>query len=140
MKKLIPWLLGIVIGIMLSCAVGFMLLVAGAFVASDAILDNGYSIVAVSWEAPSGHSTPLIYQARVTTSDGNRDGVLDVRSTVYIGSGIYEHDMGVIGTATNQADAVRRFGKIVWTDKELQITGIDGVQATLSRRSLESHR
>ena len=140
MKKLIPWLLGLVIGMILSGAIGLILLVAGAFVAPDKILDNGYSIIAVSWGSPRGQTNPLIYQARVSVSDGDGDGVLDVRSIVYIGSGMYQHDMGVIGKATSYDDAVQRFGKISWTDSELLIAGTDGIKERLSRSSLESHR
>lgn len=140
MKKIIPWLLGIVIGMVISSGIGLLLLVAGVFVATDKILDNGYRIVAVSWGSPRGRATPLIYQARVSVGDGDGEGVRDVRSVVYIGSGMYEHDMGVIGRATSYEDAIQRFGKISWTDSELLIAGTDGVQGRLSRSSLESHR
>lgn len=140
MKKLLPWLLGMLIGMMVSGAVGLVLLVAGAFVASDKILDNGYSIVAVSWGAPRGQTKPLIYQARVSASDDDGDGVLEVRTVVYIGSGIYQHDMGLIGTATSREEAIERFGQVTWTESELQVGGRDGVQGRLSRSTLESHR
>jgi len=124
----------------LSGAVGLILLIAGAFVASDEILDNGYSIVAVSWGAPRGQTTPLIYQARVSAADADDDGTLEVRAVVYIGSGMYQHDMGMIGTATSHEDAILRYGQITWTDTELQVGGSDGVQGRLSRSALESHR
>ena len=140
MKKVVPWLLGIVIGVILSASIGLILLVAGAFVASDKILDNGYNVIAVSWGSPRGQTTPLIYQARVSVSDRDGDGLLDVRSIVYIGSGMYQHDMGIIGRAKSYEDAVQRFGQLSWTDSELLIAGTEGIQGRLSRTSLESHR
>ena len=140
MKKLIPWLVGIFIGMILSGAVGLVLIVAGAFVASDKLLDNGYSIIAVSWGAPQGQTQPLIYQARVSVDGDDGNGQLEVRAVVYIGSGMYQHDIGLIGTATSYEDALKRFGEITWTETELQIGGSDGVQGRLSRSALESHR
>ena len=140
MKKLIPWLIGILIGVILSAAVGLTLVVAGAFMASDTILDNGYSIVGISWGAPRGQSKPLIYQARVSATDHDDDGTVDIHAMVYVGSGMHQHDMGVIGTATSHEDAILRYGTITWTDTELQIGGSGGVQARLSRSALENHR
>jgi len=140
MKKLLPWILGMLIGMTISAIVGVILLLVGVFAVGDKIMDNGYSTVAISWAAPRGQDRPLIYQARVTANDENGDGSLEVRCTVFIGSGIYEHDMGLIGNAANLEDAVRRYGKITWTPEDLNIGGDGGVVATLSRASLESHR
>lgn len=139
MKKLLPWFLGMLIGVILSSVVGIILLAAGAYVASDSLLDNGYDTLAVSWSAPRGHTRPMIYQARVT-ADTNSNGSRTVRAAVYIGGGLYSHDLGVIGSATSQEEAIRRFGEITWTDTELRIGGTDGVQATLARATLEQHR
>jgi len=139
MKKLLPWFLGMLIGVILSAIFGIILLAAGAFVASDSLLDNGYDTLAVSWSAPRGKTRPMIYQARVTT-DSNSNGTRTVRAAVYTGSGLYLRDLGVIGKATSHEDAIRRFGEITWTDTELRIGGKDGVQATLARATLEQHR
>lgn len=140
MKKLLPWLLGMLIGMILSGIVGVLLVVIGVFAVGDKIMDNGYSTVAISWAAPRGQDRPLIYQARVTANDENGDGNLEVRCTVFIGSGIYEHDMGIIGNAANLEDAVRRYGKITWTDTEMQVGGDGGVVEALNTARLESHR
>lgn len=140
MKRFVPWILGMLIGGMVSGIVGLVLVIGGAVVASDKILDNGFSIIAVSWGAPRGQERPLIYQARVSTADRNGDGTLEVRAVVYIASGMHQQDMGVIGTARGHDAAVERFGRITWTDSELQIGGSDGIQARLSRSGLESHR
>lgn len=140
MKKFLPWLLGMLIGIALSAIIGVVLVLVGVFAASDKLMDNGYSTVAISWAAPRDQERPLIYQARVTAIDENGDGRLEVRCTVFIGSGIYQHDMGIIGNASNREDALRRFGKITWTDTELQVGGDAGVVAALNRTTLESHR
>lgn len=139
MKKLLPWLLGMFIGVVLSAIFGLILLAAGAFVASDSWLGNGYGTLAVSWGAPRGQTRPMIYQARVT-ADSNGDGTRTVRAAVYIGGGLYSHDLAVIGKATSHEEAIRRFGTITWTDTELRIGGADGVQATLARATLEQHR
>jgi hypothetical protein len=139
MKKLLPWFLGMLIGVILSVVFGVILLAAGAFVASDSLLDNGYDTLAVSWSAPRGNPRPMIYQARVT-ADPNSNGTRTVRAAVYIGSGLYSHDLGVIGSATSHEEAIRRFGEITWTDTELRIGGTDGVQATLALATLEQHR
>lgn len=139
MKKLLPWFLGMLIGFMLSAIVGVILLAAGAFVASDSLLDNGYDTLAVSWSAPRGQTRPMIYQARVT-ADSHSNGSRTVRAAVYTGSGLYLRDLGVIGSAASHEDAIRRFGEITWTDTELRIGGTDGVQATLARATLEQHR
>ncbi len=48
MKKFLPWLLGMIIGVTLSAIVGVILLAAGAYVASDSLLNNGYDTLAVS--------------------------------------------------------------------------------------------
>lgn len=140
MKRFVPWILGMMIGIVLSAIIGVLLVFVGVFAVSDKLMDNGYSTVAISWAAPRGQDRPLIYQARVTASDENGDGSLEVRCTVFLGSGIYEHDMGIVGNATSFEDAVQRYGKITWTPDDLKIGGDGGVVATLSRARLESHR
>jgi hypothetical protein len=139
MKKFLPWFLGMLVGMLLAGALGLFLLVAGAFVVADPLLKNGYATLAVSWAAPRGHARPMIYQARVF-ADSNGNGSRTIRAAVYIGGGIYSHDLGTIGQATNHEDAIRRFGDITWTDTELRIGGTDGVQATLDRALLEQHR
>lgn len=139
MKKLLPWFLGMLIGVFLSGILGIILLAAGAFVASDSLLNNGYDTLAVSWSAPRGQTRPMIYQARVT-ADPSSNSSRTVRAAVYIGGGLYSHDLGVIGSAASHEEAIRRFGEITWTDTELRIGGTDGVQATLARATLEQHR
>lgn len=141
MKKLLPWIGGILIGVVLSCLVGGILLFVSFFdsIAEDQP-DPVYELVATSWGTPVGSPDLWIYQVQVMTRDQDKDGVLEVTAKACIGSSSYYHDFGTLGTAADMGEAVRRFGQINWESDTVTIGGSSGTVASVKRSQLEKYR
>ena len=131
MKKLIPWIGGLLIGLILS---GIVVLLRSEF------LDPAYELVAVSWGTPTSSPNLWLYQIQVVAEDENKDGILEVSAKGCIGASSYYHDFGPLGTATDMGQAVREFGAITWGDDTVTIGGTSGVRASVKRSQLEKHR
>lgn len=125
-------LLGILLGVGLSCVVAAVLALRSA--------DPRYELVAVSWGNHTENEELWIYQVQVAGRKEGKKGVLNVSARVCIGGGNYFHDLGLIGTASDMGDAAKRFGVIRWFPDKVTIGGEDLVEATLLRRDLQRHR
>jgi hypothetical protein len=105
---------------------------AGWLISRDRCADSMERIIAVKWG--DGRYGKAFYGAYVLLEPSG-DGYL-VRSRVYLGRGNdYYHDCGVIGTVSNDAEAVSRWGTIDWKDDGLHIGSY-----FLPRDRLENHR
>lgn len=133
---LFAFLAGLLAGIVISGSVALALAVRSAVVYTD----PKYDLVAVSWGNRTDNRNLWIYQIQVTATNPDKNGQLDVSARVTIGGGIYSHDFGKIGTASDMGDAMRRFGVIEWQPDQVTIGGADGVKATLPRSELQKHR
>jgi hypothetical protein len=98
-------------------------------------------VVAMGW----GDGSPgrPSYGAHVYLEPLDEGGGYSVRARVYIGRGAaivaYFHDMGEIGKAVTDAEAVARWGTITWRADGVQLgTGPDA--AFLAREQLERGR
>ena len=80
MKKLIPWIGGLLIGLVLS---GIVVLLRSEF------LDPAYELVAVSWGTPTSSPDLWLYQIQVVAGDENKDGILEVSAKGCIGASSY---------------------------------------------------
>jgi hypothetical protein len=125
-------ILGIVLGVALSCVVA-----AGLALRSD---DPRYEMVAVSWGNHTNYDELWIYQVQVAARKAGEKEVLNVSARVCIGGGDYFHDLGFMGTASDMGDAAKRFGVIRWFPDKVTIGGADTVEATLLRGELQRHR
>lgn len=94
------------------------------------------NIVAMSWG--DGKYGAAFYGARVYLDP--KPAGYSVRAIVHIGRGndIF-HDCGELGTVTNDAEAVARWGQITWAEDGLHI-GAGTNAYFLPRAKLESHR
>ena len=137
MKKLLPWIGGLLIGLFLSGLIGGVLLLRSVF-ADQA--DPAYELVATSWGTPVGSPNLWIYQIQVVAQDNNKDGILEVSGKGCIGSSSYFHDFGSLGPAADMGEAVRKFGDIRWESDNVTIGGTGGVVASVMRSQLEKHR
>jgi hypothetical protein len=137
MKRFIPWIGGLLIGLVLSGIVAGSLLLRSAF-GNQA--DPAYELVAVSWGTPGSSPDAWIYQIQVIATDDNKDGILDVSAKGCIGSSSYCHDFGRLGTASDMGQAVREFGAITWGEDAVSIGGTSGIKASVKRSQLEKHR
>ena len=98
-------------------------------------------VVAMSWG--DGGYGKAFYGAHVYLEPLDERSGYGVRARVYIDRGdwfsAYLHDMGEIGRAATDEEAVARWGTLVWRPDGLQIgNGPDA--AFLPRRELENHR
>ncbi len=137
LKKFMPWIGGMGIGVVASVALGGILLIF-AFREDDA--DPAFELIAVSWGTPMDSTNLWIYQVQVTAVDPGQNGVLDVSARGCIGGSSYFHDFGLLGTAKDKGEAVRKYGEIVWESDRVTIGGEDGIKAAVRRQQLERHR
>jgi len=94
------------------------------------------NIVTMSWGG--GKYGPAFYGARVYLEP--KSPGYSVRAMVHIGRGNdMFHDCGELGTVTNGAEAVAKWGQITWAEDGLHIgTGTNAY--FLPRAKLERHR
>ena len=138
MKKLLPWILGTVLGILI--AVALMGILALDHLDKRRSEDPAYRLVAVSWGKTMSQSDCWPYQVQVISSAPDINGTVEISGRVCIGSSDYFHSMGTLGYATNMGDATKKFGSIVWLDDRITIGGAEGIKACLMRRDLEKGR
>jgi hypothetical protein len=137
MRKFLPWILGALLGIILSGAIAGIFFLRAIFRPQA---DPQYELVAISWGKPMNQDSFWIYQVQVIATDSDHDGIFDVSARTCIGASNYFQDMGTLGTAADMGDATRRFGTIHWLTDRITVSGEDGVKATLMRDQLEKHR
>lgn len=125
----------------LAVAIGFGLFAAGWVSGRSPNADRIDRLVAMSW-GDGKHGTAF-YGAQVYLEPLEPDGGYSVRARVHIGRGdyyfAYVHDMGEIGRAATDAEAVARFGSIVWRADGVQFGTAPGAPF-LERGALEDHR
>ena len=105
----------------------------------DATL-HGHEVVAVSWGTPVSSPDQWIYQVQILTKRATDNGALEVRAHCCIGSDSYIRDFGVLGTATNMGEAVRKYGTVTWEADTLTIGGGGTSVFSIARQTLEQHR
>lgn len=103
-------------------------------------MDDGYSIVALSWGPPVPPTNRLEHQARVSISDSDANGLLEVHLNVKIGGGMFNYDAGVIGTAASREEALRNFGDILWNKDGLVVGGAEGTKASVPIETYRTFR
>ncbi|MFZ6674184.1 hypothetical protein [Undibacterium sp. Xuan67W] len=96
-------------------------------------------LVAVSWG--DSKYAPALYGAYVFTEPKDKARV--VRATVYIDRPSFwiseQHQTIDLGIVQDDAEAVARWGKILWSDEGVQF-GYDKQTVLIKRADLESHR
>src|SRR5688572_20875492 len=125
LSKLLPLLAGSLVG-----------LAAGWFLRAHHTAAQLDHTIAMSWgDGPYGRAFYGAHVYLVPLDDG-----YSVHARVYIGRGNdYFHDMGELGRAATDEEAVARWGEVQWKPEVLQIgTGADS--HTLERAVLENHR
>jgi len=138
MKKLLPWFLGMILGILV--AMTFIGILALNRLDNQRIDDPTYRLVAVSWGHSMNQSDNWLYQVQVLSTLPDVNGTVEISGRVCIGGGDYWHNMGTVGTATNMGEATKKYGSITWLDDRITIGGSEGVKASLLRSALEKHR
>jgi hypothetical protein len=98
-------------------------------------------VVAMSWG--DGSYGKAFYGAHVYLEQGEDESRVSVRGRVYIGRGdgrvSYFRELGELGTASTEDEAVARWGAISWREEGLAIgTGPDA--RFVLRETLERHR
>ena len=126
-------MIGLIIAGLISC----ILIVRDIFTEKP---DPTYELVAISWGNRMNGSDRKLYQIQVISNDHNKDGVLEVTAKGCIGSSSYYHDFGVLGTASNMADAISKYGVITWEEDRVTIGGQAGIKSFVMRNQLEKHR
>jgi len=95
----------------------------------------------MSWG--DGRYGKAFYGAHVYLEPLEEELGYSVRARVFIGRGTfwssYQHEMGEIGRAASDEEAVERWGTLIWRPDGLQI-GNEPNAPFLPRRKLENHR
>jgi len=138
MNKLLPWILGTILGILV--AVAFIGILALNRLDNQRSEDPTYRLVAVSWGHSMKQSDTWPYQVQVLSTRADVNGTVEISGRVCIGRSNYYHSMGTLGTATSMGEATKKYGSIVWLDDRITIGGSEGVKASLLRSTLEKHR
>lgn len=98
-------------------------------------------LVAVSWG--DGKYGEAMYGAYVYLGNATDDAV-EVKATIHIGRDTFfasqEYDLGVIGSAKDEVEAVKRWGRVTWKDDGVEFGGEAGRSYWLPRAAFESHR
>jgi len=144
MKKLLPWLVGILVGVLLTVATAFLLLKVNYF-KLDVPIDNlvksdpTYDMVAISWGGPVRNETSKVFQIQVVTSDKDKDGIFEV-SAVACRQGVFFYRIGQLGVAKDMEEAIKEFGEIKWHEDTVTVGGTSGVKGTFERKCIERYR
>lgn len=98
-------------------------------------------LIAVSWG--DGTYGQAHYGAYVYLGE-EKDGRIEVKAKIQIGRGTLwtnaTYDLGVIGTAQDPIDAVKRWGTLTWKPDGLEIGGEAGNPYLVPRQEFERHR
>jgi len=138
MKKLLPWILGMILGIIVTVAfLGILAINRLDEVRSE---DPAYRLVAVSWGHSMKSSENWLYQVQVVSSPPDANGVMEISGRVCIGRSNHYHTMGYLGTATTMGEAMNKYGSIIWHEDRITIGGAEGEKASLLRSKIEKGR
>ncbi len=99
----------------------------------SATLEN---TIAMSWG--DGKDGPAFYGCRVYVVPTKHG--LDVCARILIDTNNYVHDCGVIGHAATRADAVERWGTVMWRPDGVHIGRDDSGAYFLPQSTIEAHR